>query len=138
MSLQAGHDQRLDEIRDRFAHAVGQWIGCDWPTEFGRRRLDLRDLRADHAVLMARATAGTEAEAWWEASRWLARVETEALEAEAEARQAIAKAEAGSWLEALSHARAACDMEARYHSQLIWQPLRESVESAFRKSGRPS
>jgi hypothetical protein len=126
----------IDEIARRHAAATGNWNGCDWPTVFGRARLNLQDVRAAQAILMARATAGKEAEAWWEASRWLARVEQEAQEAETEARAAAELARAGKWVEALAHARNACDIETRYHQCLVWQPLRETLELALKRSSR--
>lgn len=126
--------QAVDDLSLAFAQAAGVWVGCDWPTEFGGTSLNLENLSSAHAVLMARATADKEADAWWEASRWLARVEQEALEAEREALAAVQAGKANQWVAALTHARGACDIEARYHNELIWQPLRTAAERALKTS----
>lgn len=127
-------DDVVQQISLAFAQAAGAWTGCDWPTEFGDAHLDLNRLSSAQAILMARATAGKEEDAWWEASRWLARVEQEALEAEREAHQAVKASQASQWVTALTHARNACDIEARYHTSLIWQALRDVIERALKKS----
>jgi hypothetical protein len=127
-----GVQSETNQISRCFAQAAGAWTGCDWPTEFGSAQFNLQHLNSSQAILMARATAGKEEDAWWEASRWLARIEREALEAERQARLALQAAELKQWLTALNHARQACAIEASYHEQLIWQPLRDAVERALK------
>ena len=129
-----GVKTETNQVSRCFSEAAGVWTGCDWQTEFGFAHFNLQNLNSSHAILMARATAGNEEDAWWEASRWLARVEQEALEAERHARLALHAAEAKQWVTALIHARQACDIESRYHEQLIWQPLCEAVEKALKAS----
>jgi hypothetical protein len=129
-----GIETQADQIRRCFAQASGAWTGCDWPTEFGKSHFNLQNLSSSQAILMARATAGKEEVAWWEASRWLARIEQQALEAERQARLTVQAAEAKQWVTALAHARQACDIESNYHEHLIWQPLREAVEKALKAS----
>ncbi len=134
MSVHADLRHWAGEITQLFTQSTGVWVGCDWPTDFGSYHLDLAGLSAAQAVLMARATAGKESSAWHDASLWLARIEHEALEAETEARAALDDACRGDWVAALEHARTACDIEARYHTRLIWQPLRDRIEAALRAS----
>lgn len=134
MNLETNKPETTDQISLLFTQAAGSWIGCDWPTEFGIARLNLDSLSSAQAMLMARATSDKEEDAWREASRWLARVEQEALEAEKEARLAVQAGQANQWVAARTHARNACDIEARYHQQLVWQPLRDAIERVFRTS----
>jgi hypothetical protein len=134
MKLQTQLDETVHPISLAYTEAAGSWTGCDWPTEFGQAHLNLDKLTSAGAILMARATAGGEEDAWWEASRWLAHVEQEALEAEKEARVAVHASESFQWVIALTHARNACDIEARYHTHLIWKTLRDAIEKALRNS----
>src|SRR5436305_13011804 len=106
-----------DLIRSAYLAGVGRWRGCDWPTAFGRGRLDLNGLKASQATLMARATSGAEAADWQAAARWLAEVERDVQSAAAEARVAADLAATGRLREALDHAGRACDLEAKYHQQ---------------------
>jgi hypothetical protein len=121
----------LQDIAAKYRQGAGKWTGCDWRTDFGSAHLDLAELKAAHALLLARATGGQEAADWQAASQWLSRVEQEAQEAETEAGIALALASTGQLHEALSHARAACAIELKYHSQPIWQPLCEALEQAL-------
>jgi hypothetical protein len=130
MSLEVRLCGRVGEILGLFARSSGEWVGCDWPTVFGTNQLNLQNMSTSQAVLMARGTAGAESEAWWEASRWLKLVEKDADQAESEARIAVGLFEAGSWEEALIHVHNACEIEARHHRQLVWQPLHDAVERA--------
>src|SRR5262245_49131093 len=114
VGLQMRKGRGMDKITRAYADAVGRWIGCDWQTSFGPRQLDLQGLTATHAVMMAQATGGVEAEAWREAARWLLQVEHHAREAEAEARAAVVWAESGDWQRAGAHARRACELEGAY------------------------
>jgi hypothetical protein len=123
--------QWLEDIAARYRQGAGKWTGCDWPTDFGSAHLDLAELKAFHALLLARATGGQEAADWQAASQWLTRVEQEAQEAETEAGIALALASTGQLPEALFHARQACAIESKYHHPPIWQPLCEALEQAL-------
>jgi hypothetical protein len=79
---------------------------------------------------MARATSGPEAADWRAAVRWLRLVEADAAAAEESARRAVESAARGDLGEALRHARAACDVEARYHAAPVWRALRHAIEVA--------
>ncbi len=121
---------RTEEIRPLFLKTIGKWTGCDWPTRFGKSALNLEGLKPPQAILMAKATAGVEAADWKAAAAWLVKVERDAREAEDEAGRALDLATLGQWSESLEHARKACAIESRYHSDLIWQPLCDALEKA--------
>jgi hypothetical protein len=129
MNSHSDADDTVQQITRIFAQAAGAWTGCDWPTKFGSAHLNLDKLSSVQAMLMARATAGKEEDAWWEASHWLAHVEREALEAENEARLAVEASQALQWEIALTHARNACDIEVRYHTDLVWQTLHDAISA---------
>lgn len=118
-----------DDVWAAYLEATGEWGGCDWPTEFGEGDLDLNGLRASQAALLARATAGREAQDWRAAARWLAEVEEQAAEADREAWSAVLLAFDGRSGEALEHARRACAIEARYHAAPVWQRLCDALET---------
>jgi hypothetical protein len=128
----------LEEISAKYRQGTGRWIGCDWQTDFGSEHLNLAELKASQVLLLARATAGNEAANWQAASQWLTRIEQEAQEAESEAGIALALASNGQFREALLHAQRACAIEARYHSQLRWQPFcmaLEQITAFLRENG---
>src|ERR1043166_4436913 len=54
-------DSFLESVERAFARAAGEWTGCDWPTSFGNKGLDLNGMTSYQAILLARATAGVEA-----------------------------------------------------------------------------
>ncbi len=120
-------DSVLKEIVPALAAASGKWTGCDWSTQFGRTRLDLRDLHSAQANLMAQATAGNEAADWRNAVTWLKRVEQDASQAESEAQTAARLARSGKLRDALQCADRACAIEARYRKPFTWRPLREAI-----------
>src|SRR5262249_3275194 len=100
--------QALARIAEAFGRAAGSWMGCDWPTAFGKTRLNLCGLKASQALLLARATAGKEAADWHAAASWLTRIERDAREAEALARQAVKLSRAGALQRSLQVAHSAC------------------------------
>jgi hypothetical protein len=116
---------------EAYLQAVGKWAGCDWPVQLGSRTGNLQGLTATQAQLLARATAGQEAAQWRAACSWLGYLEEQAEEAEAEAAAAVALARGGQWREALGRAERAVAIEAAYHQQLVWQPLREAIQAGL-------
>jgi hypothetical protein len=116
-----------DTIRQAFLKGSGRWTGCDWPTRFGALGLNLCRLTAWQAALMARATAGAEADDWWGAARWLAAVEADARQAEEAARRAAHLAGAGRLAEATEQAQTACELEGRYRAVVVWRPLHDAI-----------
>jgi hypothetical protein len=130
-------DSVVQEIATALAAGRGKWTGCDWPTQFGRNRLDLRGLRPSQALLMQRATAGSEAADWRDALLWLRRVEQDASQAESEAQTAADLATRGKLREALDHVKRACGIETRYRESSIWRPLRNAIEAALFDNQEP-
>lgn len=115
---------------DVYRQARGAWTGCDWPTAFGETGLDLSGITSHQALLMSRATAGPEAADWREAVRWLRLIEADAEAAEAAAGSAVEHTARGDLAPAVRAARAACDLEARYHPVSVWADLRNLLEAA--------
>jgi hypothetical protein len=127
----------LEEIVRLYRDTAAQWTGCDWPTSFGRGRIDLSGVRAMEAD--AKAAAGEAAASdWREASRWLARVERYACEAQREAAHAIAAARVGAWQIAAYHAERAWALEFATGRPLwgrpshTWHRFNQAVQSASR------
>jgi len=118
-------------IAAALAACSGAWTGCDWPTQFGRNRLNLKGLRSSQALLMERATSGSEAADWRNAVGWLRRVEQDARQAESEAMTAARLADCGRLLEALECAKQACAIEARYRDPPTWQSFKDAIEAAL-------
>jgi hypothetical protein len=116
-----------DNILQAFQRGRNRWAGCDWPTRFGSTGLNLCALTSSQALLMARATAGTESAEWRAAAQWLAEVETAAREAEQEATRAARLAAEGQLIEAAERARSALDLEARFRPPEVWRPLHEAI-----------
>ncbi len=118
------------QVTDRYLAAAELWLGCDWTTSFGARGLDLRGLKAKQTRLLAEATAGEESEAWLAATRWLEQVEQNAREARSAASSAVELFTKRRRAMALARVTKACQLEARYHQQLVWEPLRELIAGA--------
>jgi hypothetical protein len=127
----------LEAINAAYRQGAGKWTGCDWPTDFGAAHLDLAQLTATQALLMARATAGQESADWQGASQWLSRVEQDALEAETAAGMAWALAANGHYHEALFHAHKAWTIEKRNNKDPVWAPLCRALELALTGIAEP-
>jgi hypothetical protein len=127
----------MAEIEWTYRQATGRWTGCDWMTDFGPAHLNLQGLAAFHAMLLARATAGSEQTSWKAAVGWLQEIEQQARLAEEAAQQAVAQANAGDLRTALAWAQRACAIEAKYHEPLIWRPLRDAIATALPPSRDP-
>lgn len=130
-SLLSEYQMVTEEIERAYRQATGQWTGCDWPSEFDINGLNLNGLKSSQALLLVRATSGSEREAWRAAVSWLAHIEQKAREAEEEASQAVTMARSSKLQEAFAHAQRACTIEAKYHARLVWQPLREAIEAGL-------
>jgi hypothetical protein len=114
-------------ITAAYLQGLGKWTGCCWPTRFGSNEINLQGLRSSQTVLLARSTAGLERAEWSAATRWLEEVERDARKAEDEACLAVDLAAFAEWERALTHAQTACDLEAKYSAELVWQPLRRVI-----------
>jgi hypothetical protein len=115
------------QIARTFSRIVRTWTGCDWPIQFGKLGLNLNGLTSMQAALMAGATSGEESAEWRRACRWLASVEHDAQKAERFARTAADLAIRGRPDEAMEAMKHACQLEAVYHDQLVWQELRDAL-----------
>jgi hypothetical protein len=130
----------VEEIVRLYQETTGRWTGCDWPTSFGKARLDLNGVTAAEAE--AEGAAGPEAaHDWREAVRWLARVEMSAREAEREAGEAVAFARAAAWQNAARHAQRAWALEFTTGRPLwrrpsyTWRTLNQAIQMAARARG---
>lgn len=130
MGLPVEYSWLLIRIDEAYHAASRQWQGCDFNTEFGNSKINLKDLRSSQALLLARATSGKERMDWHAAVTWLEAVEEDAHHADAEARRAVDLAHSGLLGEASQHAQAACELEAKYHDRLLWRPFQQLIELA--------
>lgn len=110
-----------------YTHACGRWHGCCWPTAFGSRRLNLDGISANQARVMADALAGSEADEWRQASRWLLTIEQDAQEAEKLAAEALRLWSQGRHAEARNLARRILAVESAHHPNSQWTPFVEAL-----------
>lgn len=124
----------LQAIEAAFDTAKKRWITCDWFTEFGVAQLDLRGLTALQTERLAKATSGVESQQWQAAATWLRQVERDAAAATQAAFDACEAWAAGHVVLAKRKIDFACEIEAAWHKELVWGPLRrliyESMELA--------
>jgi hypothetical protein len=113
------------EVRQALQTAQSAWIGCDWDTDFGPGRINLRGLGSRHAWLAARATRGDESKNWREAYQFLDRVEQDAQTAATLASEAVDLWCLGNHREALALLEEAIDLEARYRVPIVYLRLRQ-------------
>lgn len=129
--LQCEEAMLTDDVEGAYRLAAGKWIGCDWPTEFGKTSLNLKGIKAQQALLLARATTGQEGADWRDAVDWLNKVEHDAKLAQLLADEAVALVLKNKTVGALFYIRNACILEEKYHNRLVWQPLRQAIESSL-------
>jgi len=127
----------VKEVVEAFAEAAGRWTGCDWPTRFGRSRLDLNGYTAAEAKAEAAKTTNSDVrEDWLFAAAWLVSIEGFAERAEVHALHAVEAAKENDWDKAVSHARRARALEftscraLRRDGRLTWGPFCKSAEEA--------
>jgi hypothetical protein len=137
-------DATLGAVARAYEEAAGTWTGCDWTTRFGNNALDLNGWTAAETESKAvESTDPDEAEDWTAAAAWLAQVEKNAGQAEAQAAWAVAAANAGEWGEALEHARRALLLEFASgrplwnHAPLTWQRLWNAIRDAATTTQQP-
>ncbi|PQO41883.1 hypothetical protein C5Y97_02275 [Blastopirellula marina] len=123
------------QLINLYAAAANRWRGCDWKTEFGPARLNLANLRSVQLHLLVSATAGQESQNWAEAESWLQQVEKDAYLAEDAAYRATRQYVAGDLRGAVASINEACKLEAQYHAELVWAPLRDFLRSEVAKIG---
>lgn len=129
----------LEDIRQCYAKATRTWTGCDWATQFGSARLNLKGLTPGDAELRAQQEAAAK-EDWLAAARWLTEIEQSAERAEVQAALALAAANAGDLDTALEHADAAWSLEEATGrtagaSSPAWSELRQLIAAAVRNRG---
>ncbi len=114
-------------VTEAFEAAVGKWTTCDWATEFGCLNLNLKGLRSPQLERLAFATRGEESQEWRNAADWVRIVE----DAAAKAQELATLAHEASLRNEHSHSRQliqqACEIEAVWHRELIWQPLCQAI-----------
>ena len=93
-----------------------KWKGCDWPTKFGSRKLNLCGLSSRQARIAANATRCEEAECWRAATEWLAAVESDAATARRQVMRAAVAERRGDLTAAERWLVAAAEIESRYRS----------------------
>ncbi|SMP73856.1 hypothetical protein SAMN06265222_11727 [Neorhodopirellula lusitana] len=120
-----------EAMRQLIHAAQAHWQGCDWPTRFGPRNLDLAGIRSRQAKLAAKATRGEEATGWAEAVAWLAEVENDAAQAAGLAERAFCEAELAKWVAASDLLQQAESLEAKYGQLDGYQQVREAFQRWF-------
>ncbi len=114
----------LDVLKEALQSAQAAWTGCDWDTEFGPDRENLRGLCCRQARLAALATRGDESDHWREVCRFLDAVEQDARLAAELASRAVEFWRLGNVTEALRRLDDALALEARYREPVAYLRLR--------------
>ena len=115
------------ELAELFRRLSTMWRTCDWKTAWGDRQLNLDGLHSRQAECIARATCGQESLEWRRAAEWLRVVEQDATSACEFARKSLYAIEQQDFATALAMIEQACLTEARWHTRLIWEPLRTRI-----------
>ena len=111
-----------------FESSVNRWVGCDWATEFGILKLNLRNLRSSQLDRLAKATSGTESLEWRKAATWARKVEDDArrtLELARQARDAFLQHDLSSSIE---FAERADQLELAWHEEPLWRFLLQAIQ----------
>ena len=118
----------LQVLKQALQAAQAAWTGCDWDTEFGPARVNLRGLCSRQAKLAAQATRGEESSHWREACQFLDTVEHDARMAADLASKAVDAWSLGNIAEAIRRLEAAIELEARYREPVAYPSLRELMQ----------
>lgn len=120
-----------ESLNDSLRAAQAGWTGCDWDTEFGPEKKNLRGLRSGQARLAAQATRGEESAYWREVSIFLEQVEKDAAAASQLASDAVECWIGGNQTEAIERLRKAISVEARYREpvtySVLWKLIGQTV-----------
>ena len=127
----ANHQAHREAMLQLVDSARYHWQGCDWPTSFGPKGLDLGGIRSRQAKLAEKATRGEETACWAEAVVWLGEVEADASRAAGFASQALAEAENDRWVDASELLQKAESLEAKYGQLDGYQQVREAFQRWF-------
>lgn len=120
-------DELTKQVQRVYRATENSWNGCDWPTNFGTRGLNLGGLKSKQTRLLKEATSGAESQAWDEATIWLEQVEADARRARSAASVAVELIEQQDLAMALVRITEACELESQYHQNLAWGPLRDLI-----------
>jgi hypothetical protein len=115
-------------VQQAFESAVNRWVGCDWSTEFGILKLNLRNLRSSQLDCLAQATSGTESVEWRKAAAWARKVEDDARRTQDLARQARDAFLQQEFSNSLEIAERAVQLELTWHQEPIWGLLLQEIQ----------
>lgn len=110
------------------------WQGCDWHTQFGALKVDLRRLRSQQTRLLSDATSGEEAHVWEQATGWLRQIEHDAQTAETAAGDAVQAVQKLDFDWAEERIREAVNLEAKYRTAMVWGPLATLIAELHRNA----
>ncbi|KAA1259202.1 hypothetical protein LF1_17310 [Rubripirellula obstinata] len=127
----ANHQAHHKAMQQLIQSARSGWQGCDWPTRFGPKKLDLQGIRSRQARLAQKATRGEEAACWAAAVVWLTEVEADAAQAADFASQALAESEKDCWVNASDLLQQAESLEAEYGQLNGYHQVREAFQRWF-------
>jgi hypothetical protein len=116
-------------LRAALQSAQAAWTGCDWETEFGPGRINLRGLTSRQARLAAQATRGEESTQWREVCHYLDAVERDARLAAELASAAVDFWSLGNTAEASCRLEEAIALEAHYRPPFAYPRLRAVMQS---------
>jgi hypothetical protein len=129
VNLRDNHVERVAAIQRQYEAAIGRWVGCNWQTSFGPRKLNLKDMRPHQTRMLADATAGDESTAWNEATVFLDNVGRDARAAQQAADDAMTHIRRGRCEEALAEMQQAVLLEAKYREPVIWASLYDAIRT---------
>jgi hypothetical protein len=118
----------LQSVAKAYDSTHRQWQTCDWTTEFGGLKLNLRGLRSAQALRLAKATCGSESNEWRMAAKWLRTIENGAATAESFALLAVDAASIGDHADAVKLIAQAVEAEAAWHEKPIWRALQIAIQ----------
>lgn len=98
-----------------------------WYSPVGPDGVDIHELSARQAILLAEATCGQESQSWEAASKWLAKVEQDALAAEKFAETAAQQVQLQDYAGALDNINHAVALEAQYRPPQVWCNLQHLI-----------
>lgn len=121
----------ITAMKDRLQAARLGWRGCDWPTSFGPRKLDLYRIRSRQATLASKATRGDESASWREAAAWLDKLERDAETAADWGTRALSAAEKQDFTTADQCLAEAERLEEAYGQLTIYRDVRNICREWF-------
>lgn len=111
-----------------FESLVNRWVCCDWATEFGILKLNLRNLRSSQLDRLAKATSGIESLEWRKAATWARKVEDDARRTQNLARQARDAFLQQDLSSSIKFAERAVQLEQAWHEEPLWRFLLQAIQ----------